>query len=499
MKQNQSGGAAPAPCKLGPHVHLQGAALSAAAAGQSQSGWVSGDSPKSVNASGVRQDVVNHSVTRTYPTTVKITSQDINTFSTPSSPPPARLSVDLDFCFAIDSIRSSFLNTANISAQDTLVFPTDSPSTWLPNHPPPLPAPSAQLPQSPSEGQQDYSLFEDNPQPGQGAPNSLLWLFSPRQNLNHNRQDTKLVTAAAQNQRSSSSSQAFGQHPRSSVNANSFAQQVYASSAPSSSVSPNQQHRVHSALPPVPLFDENIGAYQHHQTVEMMNAADVDLDEFTGFEGGASISSSPAIPFLMGQSGITSSSASTLGTVSPHELLNHGFMSTPNSTHTSWDTPLSSHDQSPAFGALSPHFGSNEFDDSSRWKSLFPDSNYENTQFTESEYASTKAVDNKDSTMEPAPVIDGLAKDIQSSPSNGRHSSVAGVQSRRRNKPLSPIIAPDVDDIVAMKRHRNTLAARKSRARKASYVNELEDRIAKLEAEVVHWKSIASHGLPRSD
>ncbi|KAG5949815.1 hypothetical protein E4U53_005743 [Claviceps sorghi] len=447
---------------------------------------------KSVNASGVRQDV-------SFPTTVKITSQDINTFSTPSSPHPARLSVDLDFGFAIDSIRSSFLNTANISAQDVSVFTTDFPSTWPPNLQSPLPVSSAHLLQSPSENQVDFVLFDDSPQLCQVGPNSPPSLSSQRQNSNHNCQDTKLVTAAAQNQRVSPASQAFGQQPRSSVNANSFAHQFHASSAPSTSVSLNRQQRVHSARPPVPLFHQSIGALHQHQPVKMMNAADVDLDDFTGFEGGASVSSSPAMPYL-DSSGIASSSASTLGTVSPHDLLNHGFMSTPNSAHTSWNTPLSSYDQSPDFDGLSPHFGSTEFDlPSGSWPSLFPeDSKYKDSQPTESECASIKAGDVKDS-VEPAPVMDSLEKNMNSSPSSGRHSSVAGVQSRRRNKPLSPIIAPDVNDIVAMKRHRNTLAARKSRARKASYVTELEDRIAKLEAEVVHWKSLASRGLPRSD
>jgi hypothetical protein len=42
-----------------------------------------------------------------------------------------------------------------------------------------------------------------------------------------------------------------------------------------------------------------------------------------------------------------------------------------------------------------------------------------------------------------------------------------------------------------MKRARNTLAARKSRQRKMQRFEELEDKIAKLEAERDHWKNIA--------
>ena len=63
--------------------------------------------------------------------------------------------------------------------------------------------------------------------------------------------------------------------------------------------------------------------------------------------------------------------------------------------------------------------------------------------------------------------------------------------SRKRDKPLPPIIVEDPNDTVAMKRARNTLAARKSRERKAQRFEELEERIAKLEAERDHWKTIA--------
>jgi hypothetical protein len=86
----------------------------------------------------------------------------------------------------------------------------------------------------------------------------------------------------------------------------------------------------------------------------------------------------------------------------------------------------------------------------------------------------------------------GKKKPASGSPTSGtRHSSVSGVNSRRRDKPLPPIIVEDANDTVAMKRARNTLAARKSRERKAQRFEELEDRIAKLEAERDHWKRIA--------
>jgi len=73
----------------------------------------------------------------------------------------------------------------------------------------------------------------------------------------------------------------------------------------------------------------------------------------------------------------------------------------------------------------------------------------------------------------------------------GTHASVSGVAARKRDKPLPPIIVEDPNDTIAMKRARNTLAARKSRQRKMQRFDELEERIAKLEEERDHWKTIA--------
>ncbi|KAJ3579278.1 hypothetical protein NPX13_g1292 [Xylaria arbuscula] len=63
--------------------------------------------------------------------------------------------------------------------------------------------------------------------------------------------------------------------------------------------------------------------------------------------------------------------------------------------------------------------------------------------------------------------------------------------SRRRDKPLPPIIIDNPEDTVNMKRARNTLAARKSRERKAQRLEELEKLIEKLEQERDKWRSVA--------
>jgi hypothetical protein len=64
------------------------------------------------------------------------------------------------------------------------------------------------------------------------------------------------------------------------------------------------------------------------------------------------------------------------------------------------------------------------------------------------------------------------------------------VNARKRDKPLPPIVV-DESDAVALKRARNTAAARKSRAKKVNEREDMEGRIAELEAEVERWKSIA--------
>ena len=62
-----------------------------------------------------------------------------------------------------------------------------------------------------------------------------------------------------------------------------------------------------------------------------------------------------------------------------------------------------------------------------------------------------------------------------------RPSSVAGVNARKRDKPLPPIMV-DENDAVALKRARNTAAARKSRAKKMEERDGLEGKVAELEA-----------------
>lgn len=230
-------------------------------------------------------------------------------------------------------------------------------------------------------------------------------------------------------------------------------------------------------------------------------ATDVDLDDFTVFEGGASTAfSSPAVGSGFDFSSGASSGASNLGTVSPQDLLvQEPFMSAPNSAALTALTSPSLYNDSPDFDSydVSPNFGTAEFDNgpSDPWYPLFPADVSGQELANASSSPSQRPLESEPmrrSSSSGSGNGSGRKKSSASSPTgSARLSSVAGVNPRRREKPLPPIIVEDMHDTIAMKRARNTLAARKSRERKAQRFEELEERIMKLEAERDHWKRIA--------
>jgi hypothetical protein len=229
-----------------------------------------------------------------------------------------------------------------------------------------------------------------------------------------------------------------------------------------------------------------------------MYIEDLGLEDFTAFEGGASTTaySSPAIGGF-DVNGSVSSSA-TMGTVSPQDLLiQDPFMSAPNSTALTAMTSPSIYNESPEFNSesydVSPNFEDPGFDVNSQdvWFPLFPQENVAQPEVQPVDADQSPAEHSDDFEVVESSGPQQRRKSGNSPSSAGRHSSVSGVNSRRRDKPLPPIIIDDPLDIVAMKRARNTLAARKSRERKAQRFEELEEKIAKLEAERDHWKKMA--------
>jgi len=220
----------------------------------------------------------------------------------------------------------------------------------------------------------------------------------------------------------------------------------------------------------------------------------------TGFEGGVSATaySSPALQSLFGFSSSASGSTTNMGTVSPQDLLIHSpFMSAPNSTTFTALTSPSVYDESPDMGGsfASPFLESGDFDTGSAHYSgpLFPPPVNVGPQASQKPASAEQSAASKSDDREVAAALH-RRKSSGTSPTSSRPSSVAGVGSGRRDKPL-PDIKVDENDPVAVKRARNTLAARKSRARKAQRLEELEEQIKQLTAERDHWKNLAlDHG-----
>ncbi|KAI2607984.1 hypothetical protein GGR54DRAFT_633120 [Hypoxylon sp. NC1633] len=430
---------------------------------------------------------------------------------------------DLNYHEAILGSRQSSINTATIPSQDTSVFTTESQqSSWLPSSSSSLPAQSAQ-PNIPPL-QQDFILF-DQPSPQPHRQNVNRTVSSPASSAaptfgsrNVHRNHSSAIAAATspsapnsaspsfQNQRVAQIIRSTG-HPISSSSSaftnrfhlpaqNQNLQQFYAplSASPATAVA-NQQNR--PARPPVPLFSQNSSG-QQNAPVKMDFQDALNFEDFTPFEGGGATAafSSPGVPGYDVNVSSGSSSASNIGTVSPQDLLlSDHFTSAPNSAAITNLTSPSMYGESPDLHdnyETSPNFESADFDNGSKdtWFSLFPeqDNATENVSAADQSPAE-QSEDLEDADIKPLPRR--KSADSPSGAASGRHSSVSGVNARRRDKPLPPIVVNDPSDTVAMKRARNTLAARKSRERKAIRFEELEAKIANLEKERDYWKNKA--------
>ncbi|RDW71897.1 hypothetical protein BP5796_07931 [Coleophoma crateriformis] len=422
------------------------------------------------------------------------------------------------------SFVPSLTPTAIILPQEFNSFTTDSQSTWLPSSTSSLPAQSPQLQHqdfSPDQAhsQQDFVLFERSP-----SARSTPSLSSNRTLTGQIRRHSSNLSSAQslQNQRVAAIIQATGHSINTSAFTNRYipsaqtSQQFYASSAPSSSAALQQQAR---PRPQVPLFSQSTGNIPQTPNMAMQgnspahssaaspnsHSADMDLfDDFTAFEGGAasqtysSAYSSPAVPTMYEPSMNLSSSGSTnMGTVSPKDLLvRDSFASAPNSTAFTNLTSPSTYNESPEYNDnfdVSPFIGNNsDFDHTlggDPWFPLFPS---EETSKPEPQVEQSPLLPEEElEVSEHLRQSSTRRRSGTATSPGGTHSSVSGVSSRKRDKPLPPIIVDDPNDTVAMKRARNTLAARKSRQRKMQRFDELEDEIAKLKAERDHWKDIA--------
>lgn len=173
------------------------------------------------------------------------------------------------------------------------------------------------------------------------------------------------------------------------------------------------------------------------------------------------------------------SGSSTGVTVSPRDLLLQNMDSAPSSTALPALTPESAMFETPNTMMLetpgtSSDFGdSMQYDDSTNWTSLFPDSAPE---MKRNDSSSSFIVVHSGGERKPSTTAGASPITL-----NSRPSTVAGI--RKKQKPLGPIVA-DPEDPVGLKRARNTAAARKSREKKLQHMDILQDRIAELEAQL---------------
>ena len=211
---------------------------------------------------------------------------------------------------------------------------------------------------------------------------------------------------------------------------------------------------------------------------------ELDPEEIYGMERGSATSySSPGLPVF------DNAGHMNTRTVSPKDL-QIGASSAPNSTALTNLTSPSVLNESPGFDnyEVSPVYGDLDFTDNTvPWPPLFPSSDMQ----VPPPIPPGTIPPQISSPLEQSSNSEDDRSPMRRKPGPRRHSAVSGVGTRRRDRPLPPIIVDDPTDIVAMKRARNTLAARKSRQRKAERLDELESRIAALTKERDQWKTLA--------
>ncbi|KAA8644592.1 amino acid starvation-responsive transcription factor GCN4 [Aspergillus tanneri] len=439
----------------------------------------------------------------------------------------------LNFCNA--SRSSSSPN--NITSFDVTSFNTDNyQQQWLPTPPPPQPL--AQISNcndkidSNSSPQEDFVLYPPCPQPSPRdsrapAPSSTtprLAAYHPflvrsghlsRRHSIGLQQQQQFASSPVQVPRVARlASQSAGFHlsssHRSSLSSRKNLLRLHAASVASNSA-PNSAS---SYRPPVPPFNSptHLSSYQkqqlqssyHRRMMSAPNMAqdlpdlfDLPSDQF-GSDFDLSMLSPQQIPTgIMGSKDPMTDVPS--GTISPKDLLMDAS-APPSTSFTDLSTPsfespgYFSQDTSPMFATDMELVPGHE-----EWDSLFPPQDAFSVAFDSTSLEiSTLPSKKTEESSPPSPRVRSTVSRAPSPSSKAatKPSTVAGVNARQR-KPLPPIKF-NSDDPVALKRARNTEAARKSRARKLERQDEMERRIAELEKSLEeaqqreqYWKALA--------
>lgn len=280
---------------------------------------------------------------------------------------------------------------------------------------------------------------------------------------------------------------------------------LYANSAPSSTTVLHQQSP--RTRPPVPLFSNSTGNLTQDNNYPMArshledsSSSDTmfDFNDFTNMAPDAHSDGhfDSALDFGAQFESINhpaSAQGSNVQTISPKDLMVDTISAPPSGAFTDLTTPGTSTFESPYMAnssTTSSMFLEESFsEDPDQWPSLFPSvdepmSDGPLSHFTQS--PTTTHVAPKMSRNASSPGQSSARSSTQ-----GRHSFVSGVAPRRRDKPLPSITIEDPNDTVAVKRARNTLAARKSREKRQERTEALLTQVNMLEEEVEKWKSIA--------
>lgn len=186
------------------------------------------------------------------------------------------------------------------------------------------------------------------------------------------------------------------------------------------------------------------------------------------------------------------SGGASVHTISPQDLMLDSMSAPPSTTITDLTTPGTNYMDSPFLvgsSNTSPLFATDHLGtEADHWSSLFSDDLRHEPE--------TISMKSPAFDMHAAPLMSrsGSSRDKSLSKTlhhGGSHSSVAGVSAKRRDKPLPAITIDDPTDAVAVKRARNTMAARKSRLKRVERNEELMTQVADLEKQVDYWKKIA--------
>ncbi|CAF9935933.1 MAG: hypothetical protein HETSPECPRED_009952 [Heterodermia speciosa] len=403
------------------------------------------------------------------------------------------------------SIRQVLRSPATIPLHDYQSFVTDHPQQWLtqPQSPRlPTPASSHALPTPDSDT--DFVLF---PSPTQRL--STLVPATVRTDPNYLSQSSYNGQVKSHRQFSTQIQRVGNVHGSSPVSSNGLHSGIHASSASSPTL---QRQRKSHARPPVPLFPNNstdtINQIQHTFASESesqgsslstsnvpfaLTTVDMVLQDLSRAGALTAHTASPFDDLMASNFSVTNepfdatASYDSSFTVSPRDVLLDS--APPSSVFSNLTTPENGYLESPqTYINNSPNeqdFG----DDPDLWPTLFPE-----TEEQDQKHAA------QSSPVKPytAPAMSRTTSSGQlssRSSHHGRMSASSGV-SKRRTQPLPPIKV-DENDTVAVKRARNTLAARKSRQRRMEKAEELESEVQRLTQEVEMWKTRATqYGYP---